>query len=267
MNKATERHYAIERRLADTLRHASRAERLSLYRTLYDELYREVPSLKTNPSTVDPSHIRATVRTLKRFLGQDKTFLEIGAGNLAVSRAISPLVKSVIALDVSIEFATALGPVPQNVKLIISDGLSVPVADNSVDLAYSSQLMEHLHPNDAEEQLKNIYHSLKNGGVYICNTPHRFNGPHDISQYFDETATGFHLKEYTNRELAQLFKKAGFRKVYSLTGAKGFVVRFPLGILISLEAIIERLPHAWRRPISRFLPVKILLGIRFVGQK
>ncbi|MCR4306370.1 MAG: methyltransferase domain-containing protein [Candidatus Yonathbacteria bacterium] len=261
------RHYEIERALAQKLRQANREERLRLYPQVYDELYREVPFLKTNPETIDRAHLRSTLRLLKPFLGQDKTFLEIGAGNLAVSREVARHVNQVYTLDVSKEFATALGPIPSNIRLIISDGLSVPIPPASVDIAYSSQLMEHLHPDDAKEQLKNIYAALKPGGSYLCNTPHRLNGPHDISRYFDETATGFHLKEYTNGELALLMKEAGFKRVYSLTGAKGYVVPCPLFFLEAIESLLNLLPQKARKACSRWLPVKVLLGVRLVGKK
>lgn len=253
------RQYELEQRLAHKLRHAVREERRSLYREAYDEFYREFPFLKTNPATVDEGHLRATLRILKPFLGKDKDFLEIGAGNLAVSRAVSTHVRTVYAIDVSKEFATALGAVPKNVHLIISDGVSIPVPSQTTDVAYSSQLMEHLHPDDAKEQLRNIYEALKPGGVYICNTPNRLNGPHDISKDFDPVATGFHLKEYTNGELARLFRMAGFTRVWSLTGAKGFVIRLPVGPLIALERVLGLLPDGMRKTIGRWLPIKILL--------
>lgn len=261
------RHYEIERALAQRLRSANREERLKLYPEVYDELYREVPFLKTNPSTIDQKHLRATLRLLKRFLGQDKTFLEIGAGNLAVSREVAKHVNHVYALDVSKEFATALGPIPDNIRLIISDGISVPIPAKSVDIAYSSQLMEHLHPDDAKEQLKNIYASLKPGGAYVCNTPHRWSGPHDISGFFDDEATGFHLKEYTNGELAFLLKEAGFKQVYSLTGAKGYVIPLPLPLIEAAEGLLSLLPRNTRKTYSRWLPIKVLLGVRLVGKK
>jgi hypothetical protein len=38
-----ERHYAVERALADLLRKASRSERLTLYSELYNELFKSVP--------------------------------------------------------------------------------------------------------------------------------------------------------------------------------------------------------------------------------
>jgi len=88
--------------------------------------------------------------------------------------------RQVYAVDVSVEAVGAIDP-PENFSLIISDGVSVPVPGGSVDVAWSAQLMEHLHPDDAREQLGNIYRALKPGGVYICITPNRISGPHDIS--------------------------------------------------------------------------------------
>ena len=262
------RHYELEKRLAARLRGSkTREERLKLYSELYDELYRLVPYLKTNPATTDPVQLAATERLLKRFLGQDKVFLEIGAGNLAVSRQLAPRLKQVFSLDVSKEFALALGPLPRNVSLIISDGISIPLGENTIDIAYSNQLMEHLHPDDAEAQLREILRVLKPGGLYVCNTPHRFNGPHDISMYFDETATGFHLKEYTNRELATLFRKVGFKSVWSLTGARGYVLPLPLFLLYWLEGLLGLFPSKNRRVLAKIQPFKAILGIRLVAKK
>jgi SAM-dependent methyltransferase len=262
------RHYELEKRLASALRKTkSQSERLKLYPKLYDELYREVPYLKTNPATTDKVQLDATERLLKRYLRKDEVFLEIGAGNLALSRRLAPRLKQVYSLDVSKEFALALGPIPKKISLILSDGISVPLGENTVDVAYSNQLMEHLHPDDAEAQLKQILRVLKPNGRYICNTPHRFNGPHDISQFFDDKATGFHLKEYTNRELASLFKKVGFRKVWSLTGVRGYVIPLPLFPLFWLESALNLFPAKIRRILAKSLPIKALLGVRLVGQK
>jgi SAM-dependent methyltransferase len=260
-------HYKLEKKLAQKLRSATRSERLVLYRKLYDELYSKVPTLKTNPRTVNEAYLKATIRTLRPFLQKDTTYLEIGAGNLATIRGISPLVKKAIAIDVSKEFATALGPIPKNCELIISDGISIPTPKNSVDIAYSTQLMEHLHPDDALEQLANIFTTLKKGGRYVLETPHRFNGPHDISKYFDDIATGFHLHEYTNRELRDLFRKTGFNKIYNLIGAKGYHLPCPTFLLVTLETLLNILPKSLRRSFSKFLPIKILLGIKIVGFK
>ena len=87
--------------------------------------------------------------------------------------------------------------------------------------------MEHLHPDDASEQLTNIYEILINGGIYVCVTPNWLSGPHDISKYFDLVAKGFHLKEYTNTDLSNLFKRVGFSQVRAYLGAMGIYIRIP----------------------------------------
>ena len=73
------------------------------------------------------------------------------------------------------------------------------------------------------KQLKNIYQALAPGGSYLCFTPNRLSGPHDISKYFDEVATGFHLREYTNTELVAIFKKTGFSEIMVYMGFKGYL--------------------------------------------
>ena len=198
-------HYEIEKDLAIRLRNASKQERRHLYSSLYNEMYQRVPH---HPQlTQKSSHQRtlaavsAQIKLFKHLLGKEITFLEVGPGDCALSLEVTKYVKQVYAVDVSDEITKDLTP-PKNFRLILSDGCNIPVPKNSVDVAYSHQLMEHLHPNDAFEQLQNIYNVLTPGGIYICITPNRLSGPHDISKYFDTMASGFHLKEYTVSELS-----------------------------------------------------------------
>jgi SAM-dependent methyltransferase len=59
--------------------------------------------------------------------------------------------------------------------------------------------MEHLHPDDASEQLANVYRALKPGGVYCCVTPNRISGLHDIPVYFDTVSQGLHERILSSR--------------------------------------------------------------------
>jgi SAM-dependent methyltransferase len=179
--------------------------------------------------------------------------------------ALAPLVRQVYGLDVSAEITSRVA-LPPNFKLILSDGTSVPLPPDSVDVAYSNQLMEHLHPDDAFEQLQGIWRALRPGGVYICVTPNRVNGPHDISQYFDSVATGFHLKEYTVAELSQLFRKVGFREVKTLLGHKGRCVPAPVPPVVTAEAVLAALPDRARLLVGRTLG-RAFLGVRLRGTK
>jgi SAM-dependent methyltransferase len=172
----------------------------------------------------------------------------------------------VYAVDVSSEITSKIDA-PENFHLLLSDGCSVDVDAASVDLVYSNQLMEHLHPEDALAQLRNIYRVLKPGGKYLCITPNRLSGPHDVSQHFSDVASGLHLHEYDLKELLQLFASAGFAKFRIYIGKDGYYVRFPIALARVVESAIDALPHRFRKKIGKFAPFRLLLGIRLLAAK
>jgi SAM-dependent methyltransferase len=262
-------HYEVEKELADRLRHATREQRRSLYGLVYDELYQRVPQHPQLTRKASPELSRAglvpQLRLLRRYLRPETVVLEIGPGDCALSFALAEQVRQVYGLDVS-ETITQRVSLPSNFKLILSDGTSVPLPPESVDVAYSNQLMEHLHPDDALEQLEGIWRALRPGGVYICITPNGLSGPHDISAHFDSVATGFHLKEYTVAELSQLFRRVGFRKVQTLLGRQGVCIPAPVAPVVAGEAVLGLLPPGPRRALGRTLG-RAFLGIRLLGTK
>jgi SAM-dependent methyltransferase len=263
-------HYDIERELAARLRRASKGERRELYASLYDELFRRVPhhsqlTRKSSPEERARAAARQ-MRFLRRFLRRDATFLEIGPGDCALTFRAAGSCRMVYAVEVSEEITRNLA-FPRNVRLLLSDGTSIPVPDASVAVAYSNQLMEHLHPDDAVEQLRNIWKALAPGGVYVCITPNRINGPHDVSRHFDAVAQGFHLKEYSVEELDDLFRMVGFSRTRVYVGAKGWFIGLPTRPVKLCERVLDRLPDRWRRAIALSLPMKAVLGVRMAATK
>jgi SAM-dependent methyltransferase len=264
------KHYEIEKELASKLRNASAEERQYLYTALYDEMFQRVPYhplliAKKNPKS-RLVEIFKKIKLLQAFLESDSKFLEVGPGDCTLSFELSKQVKKVYAIDVSKEI-TYNQVVPENFELIISDGSSIPIPEGSVNLAYSDQLMEHLHPDDALKQLQAIYQALAPGGTYICSTPNRLSGPHDISVYFDEVATGFHLKEYTVTELSEIFYQVGFSKIKVYIRLKGVYIKIPLSTIKIVEFSLERLPSYLRKKIVYTVPFNILLGMTISGTK
>ncbi len=263
-------HYEVERELADRLRRASKQQRCALYTSLYDELFRRVPSHPVLTRKQSPQQQRAEVRQqlglLSRFLDKDTTFLEIGPGDCALSFEVASRVKAVYAVDVS-DIITRSVEVPDNFRLILSDGSNVPVPKGSINVAYSHQLMEHLHPEDAVDQLREIFDALAPGGVYLVVTPSRLDGPHDISRPFDPVAKGLHLKEYTITGLRKLLREVGFSSVRFYLNAGKLCVRFPLLPMVVLEWFLDRLPDRLRQPVARSAVVRRLIAIRLAGFK
>ena len=263
-------HYEIEKEIARKLRESSRRERKNLYTSAYDELLQRVahhPCLtKKNSETENQRRISEETMNLQPFLNEDSVFLEVGPGDCAVSCKVAETVKKVYAIDVSKEITKNLNA-PPNFELILSDGSTINVPAESVDIAYSNQLMEHLHPEDASEQLKNIFRALKPGGFYFCSTPNRVTGPHDISRNFDAVATGLHLKEYTIAELDQLFRRIGFSKtkVYLRFGNKRAFL--PVGVFKIAENFLEFLPNSFRKLLTFNRPIRFLFGAKLIGTK
>jgi SAM-dependent methyltransferase len=263
-------HYRVERRLADQLRRAPDAEaRRRIFATMYDDLFREVPDhprlrARDAAAAERARDIDWDLAQLRPYLERGCTFLEIGAGDCALSERIAEGASRVYAVDIAEQAGRGL---PRNVTFALSDGTSVPVPPGSVDVAFSDQLMEHLHPDDARVQLANIHRALRPGGVYVCITPNRLYGPSDISAYFDDEARGFHLREYSLRELCAILRAAGFTKVRTYVGARGLFLRFPRVPLEALEALLELLPARARRRIAGARPMRALLGLRVAAVK
>lgn len=260
-------HYLVERELADRLRAASPEKRKTLYSEVYDELFRRVPHHPQLQWKEDEAQARARVerqlRLLRRFLRPGETFLEIGAGDCSLSKAVAPQAGAVYAVEVSDEITRGL-ELPANVQVVISDGASIPVPTGGVDLAYSNSLMEHLHPDDARDQLANVFEALAPGGRYLCVTQDRLAGPHDVSRHFDRVATGFHLKEYTVGELAALFTEVGFRSLRLYVGGRGRYLGVPIAPVTATEAGLSALPYAPRRRLANLMPFRF---IRLLGTK
>lgn len=263
-------HYEVERELADRLRRAAREERRTLYSEVYDELFKRVPLHPQHTNKSSPERLAADVREkmeiLAPFLSENAVFLEVGPGDCELAKTVAEKVARVLAVDVSDEI-TRKRELPANLQLVISDGSSIPVPPDSVNVAYSNQLMEHLHPDDALEQLRHLHTALKSGGVYICITPSRLTGPHDISCFFDREATGFHLKEYTVGDLAALFHEVGFTKVRIIFGGHGKFMLLPTWPVVICEKLLALLPIGLRKAIALKPPFRWLFGVRLAGFK
>jgi SAM-dependent methyltransferase len=230
-------HYEVETAIAKRLRSAAPAERATAYLEAYEELFRLIPDhpqLMRKHEGEDAANAKRQWSFLRRFVDSDTTLLEVGAGDCSLSAIAASTARSVIAADVSPHIMDR-NDLPANVSRIITDGTSFEVGTSSVDLVYSNQLMEHLHPDDARTQLEEIVRDLAPGGRYVCITPNRATGPHDVSKYFDDEATGLHLKEYTVRELLNLFHLAGFKRARTYVGTRGLFLLAPHGLLETAE--------------------------------
>jgi SAM-dependent methyltransferase len=267
------RHYLVERGLAERLRNAPDAERRGLYPKIYDELFARLPDHPQLRAIGDPAAHARRMRSvewqfafLRRALTLRSRFMEVGAGDCALSRRVAGHVERVYAVDVS-EKVMRPGRRAPNLVAVLSDGVLIPVPEGSVDVAFSNQLIEHLHPRDAAAQLAEIHRALAPGGRYFCITPNRFYGPRDVSAHYDEAASGLHLKEYSALELRALLLATGFEEVRFYAGGRGRFARVPYALVAAFEAALARLPRRLSKRLADNAPARALLGLRVEAVK
>ena len=260
-------HYVLERGLSDRLRSASREDRSLVYTEVYRELFASLPDHpQRRPIQEGLARADAQLHQIARQLLQQSVFLEIGCGDAALGFAAARQVHTAYGLDVTdalIDFSKA----PPNFRFLRTRGVEIPLPAEEVDFAYSNQLLEHLHPEDAADQLREVCRVLKPGGRYRCITPSRVTGPHDISCYFDYEATCFHLREYDYGALRSLFRKAGFRNFRCTAPIRGRELRLPYAAIRALERSLLLLPAHIRASLTRLGLAQAILGLSVVATK
>jgi SAM-dependent methyltransferase len=95
--------------------------------------------------------------------------MDIGSSDCKLALRAAGYVERVYAIDVSGRFLHDV-LVPCNVRLVLCDGVRIPVPEASIDVAWSGAFMDHLHPDDAREHLRNVRRSLAPQGEYLCRT-------------------------------------------------------------------------------------------------
>jgi ubiquinone/menaquinone biosynthesis C-methylase UbiE len=251
-------HFEVEKELAVKMRASTRAERTQLFKTLYNELFERVPDHPrlTRRDTPESSRrkVQSQMRLLRPFLKHDTVFLEFAPGDCRLAAAVAAEVQQVVGVDISDQRAADEANL-SNLELIVYDGYELAMPDASVDVIFSYQFLEHLHPDDVDAHFALARRLLKPGGVYVFDTPHRYSGPHDISRYFGTALVCFHFKEWTYGDMRRLLKKHGFSSssVYRLgKPVSNWIVNQVNDVA---EAVVSLLPvHLRQRVAGRFFP-------------
>lgn len=250
-------HYMVEKELANRIKSSNREERKHIYATMYDELFSKVPDhprlTKRNSKIISNKSAEKKLNFLKSFVDKSKIFVEFAPGDCRFSYNISKYFKTVIGIDIS-DQRNKTDSVPDNFKLVIYDGYNLnAIKDNSIDIMYSDQLIEHFHPDETMSHFKIVHRLLKQGGKYVFCTPHSYSGPHDVSQYFSYEPECFHLKEWNYKELKELLKELGYTKFQGYWVAKGLKFRMPILYFETVERILSLFPKRRIRTIAKYL--------------
>jgi SAM-dependent methyltransferase len=247
------KHFEEEQELRGCLLAAPPEKRAEAFCWAYDELFRRCPwhpALNERSGMDAPDLVELRVRNFTRWLppAAGVRVLEIGCGMGELAIGLSGNGYQCVGIDVSeVRIRRLQRFRSANLEFRRVEGTKLPFPDQSFDVAISMQLFEHLHPEDATEHLQEVSRVLKPGGFYILETPNALVGPGDVSRFFTETPLGFHLREYTIRQLCGLLHECGFAQVEVLLRWSRLL---PANRAVFLEACWGLLPKALRQRYS-----------------
>jgi len=257
--------YEVERDLHGRLMNSTRAERTKLFSELYDELFCRVPDHPRLTRRDTEEHSRRAVAARMKIPRPDlngvKTFMEIAPGDCRLAYEVCQHVERVIALDIS-DQSGGQQNAPKNFHFETYDGYTLNLPPESVDMAFSYQFLEHVHPDDHEDHFLTVLRVLRPGGTYIFDTPHKYSGPHDASFLFADEAEGMHLHEWTYHEMNELVRRVGFREAWTYRFGKCRPSGFWNAATFGIEAVVGTLPVKLRKAISRRLFVGVTMMVR-----
>ena len=239
-------------------------ERTSIIREAYeticttlDELSRRKVAGQTLSMGMDRRYTQFVLEQLETQsrLGIDGGVFELGFGSGIFLQAASEAGHRIGGLEVASQLfddAKTRLPASDHGNLWLGDFCSIVFDDQyeSYSLAYWNDVFEHIPVDEISDYLKKLYRLLKPGGKLITITPNWHMRPSDVTSTFmpfRTEAVGFHLKEYTLREVRQLLLDSGFETVktpqYISAKRYFFSNTFDVtGLKASLEPMLELLP-------------------------
>ena len=225
----------------DRIKTSERAQRNAIYQEAYDGLYGQ-----WEQAALPATHPRRLKRiaVFKAIIGHGhERILEMGCGFGDLTLELAGHAGLVIGTDVSakaIELAKkrkagrAAHELPGTVDFLQMDAVTLKFPDGWFDVAISTSMIEHLHPDDVLPHLQSVRRVLKPGGRYIIWCPNRLGHHH---------ARDGHLTEFSYGELMTTMSGLGFGEFRSTVFNK------PPLVSCCFKAFLENLLFTLRVPV------------------
>ena len=206
------RHWEVESALTQRLLKSSKANRWSVFQECYTELYSELPWLNKSEDEADANSLRPWLRLIPK----GSSVFEVGSGKAQLLKFLAANGYKCVATEITPERGERHAEGLSNLKWHVTDGVNLTSFEtpSSYNVVISTQVVEHLHPEDILDHLRNVREILRPGGCYIFDTPHVGAGPSDVSKVYGfDRPVCMHLKEYDFVGLGELLVRAGFKTV------------------------------------------------------
>lgn len=145
-------------------------------------------------------------------------------------------------------------------RICLGDFVQCPEVDQQAgkySMVFWNDVFEHIPPDEIKDYLDKIHSLLRPGGQLITVTPNWHMRPCDVTADHmppRTTAIGFHLKEYSLREVSMLLKQAGFSRVETpvFVGKRRIICNRWLSVTWLKQ---------WLEPALEFLPYRLAYQI------
>jgi len=244
------RHEALERRLTDELMSSTAETRWTVFESAYTRLFTELPWLNP-PVSADALAPDARILSWRHLVPRGAKVYEIGSGRARLLRYLRSIGCDCVATEITRERGERHASAGDGLTWRNSDGIHLTRFELSgeYDCVISTQVVEHMHPDDLLTHFAEARQLLKPGGRYLFDTPHRSAGPADLSMVFAlDSARYMHLREYTWIELRELLRQAGYTRIEAVVHLPGLAAlgaiacsRFYLHYMMFWDGLEEEL--------------------------
>ncbi len=246
------------------------------YDTVLAILDRLAPSTGPLIMGLKPRYIRLVLDALRMRRREGVAaprFFELGYGSGRMLQAVADADFAVAGIEVSSAMRqAALEQLPASADpaaLLLGDFLTADLTalHGRCDVIYWNDVFEHIPTDEIADFLARIYQLLSPGGVLLTITPNWHGRPWDVTRRVRPVrseAEGFHLKEYTLREVTALLEQAGFATVATpLVTSQKRIVLCGHGLARlkrRCEPLLEYLPGRWVRNLCVALGVNCTIA-------
>jgi SAM-dependent methyltransferase len=186
---------------------------------------------------------KALAAYLQRFIPRDAAVLDLGAGYCGFINNISA--KEKYAVDQGGAVAQHANP---DVHASVGDVTNLSAfGDNTLDVVFASNLLEHLDEEPLDRMLAEVYRVLAPGGRFIVMQP---NFTYAYRHYFDDFT---HRRIFTHISLRDVLRSTGFDVVRIMPKFLPYSMRSNLPAHQTLVALYLRSP--WKPLAGQMLLV------------
>ena len=191
----------------------------------FEKLFRQI-SLKTNNKRLGQFYRKTYLKQMGKDFGGDNV-LDIGCHSDAWLSTINANIRIGLDIDPGIPSKT--------VSVVKADGSEMPFSDNSFDVIYLLDVIEHL--NDDKRLAQEILRVLSRNGKLILTTPQKSIQitPKFLTGWVSKKWGHIYRRGYEKKELAEYFDKNTIINIYELKAKWYRRLYFPLRVIFIIS--------------------------------